>query len=185
MLKTRISVDEFMEIALAPENEDRRLERIDGEIIEVVSNNKASEIASTIAGEMYVFAKPRKLGRVTSSDGGYTINGEQYIPDCAFVSYQRQPHSTTESYPAVAPEIVVEVISPANIRTTNDHARLTRKVANYLAAGCEVWLIYPEEEELERYIAGEPVRTYRTGEILEGRGILEGFHLEISAIWPR
>ena len=62
---------------------------------------------------------------------------------------------------------------------------MPRKVVNYLTAGCEVWLVYPDDKKLERYIQGEAVRTYRNSEILEGRGVLEGFRLEISTIWPR
>jgi Uma2 family endonuclease len=124
------------------------------------------------------------LGRVTGSDGGYTIQGEQYIPDCAFVSRQRQPHTTTESYPEIAPDLFVEVLSPSNTASVDERDRLTRKVANYLSAGCELWLVYPDEEKLERYIAGEPVQTYRSGDTLEGRGLLTGFRLEIASIWP-
>ncbi|MBI1277931.1 MAG: hypothetical protein GC179_07365 [Anaerolineaceae bacterium] len=113
------------------------------------------------------------------------LKGEQYIPDCALISYARYPHSTTEAYPDIAPDLVVEVLSPANMSSSDEREKMYRKIGNYLAAGCELWLAYPEEEKLERYIQGEAVRTYRNGDILEGRGILEGFRLEISTIWPR
>jgi len=185
MFNTRLSVEEFMKIALAPENADRRLQLIDGEIVEVVSNNKVSKTAIRIATFVNGFALPRNLGEMSGADGGYTIEGEQYIPDCAFISYVRQPHSTMEAYPDIAPDLVVEVISPGNMGSIDERNKMLRKVANYLAAGCELWLIYPDEEKLERYIAGEAVRTYRNGDILEGRGVLEGFRLEISTIWPR
>ena len=184
MFKTDVSVDEFMRIALDPANADRRLQRIDGEIVELVSNNKASESAINIVIFLGGFVKPQKLGRVTGSDGGYTIGGEQYIPDCAFVSYQRQPQSTTEAYPNIAPDLVVEVLSPGNISSTDEREKLARKVANYLAAGCELWLVDPVEEKLERCVPNQAVRTYRNGDILEGVGILDGFRLEISSIWP-
>lgn len=185
MFNTRLSVEEFMQIALAPENADRRLQLIDGEIVEVVSNSKASEISGNLIISIGSFVKPRNLGRITVPDGGYTIKGEQYIPDCAFVSYARQPYSTTEAYPDITPDLVIEVISPGNFSSLADREKMFRKIGNYLAAGCELWLVYPDEEKLERYIQGEAVRTYRNGETLEGRGILEGFRLEISTIWPR
>ena len=185
MVKTYVSADEFMRIALDPANADRRLQRIDGEIVEVVSNNKASESASNMIIFLGAFVKPRKLGRVTGSDGGYTISEEQYIPDCAFVSYQRQPHTTTEAYPEIAPDLVVEVLTPGNIGSSDEREKLTRKVANYLAEGCELWLVDPVEEKLERYLPAQPVRTYRNGDILEGVSLLEGFRLEISAMWSQ
>lgn len=185
MLKTRISLDEFLEIALAPENRDRRLQRIDGEMVEVVSNNRTSRTAIRIATFVNGFALPRNLGEMTGADGGYTIAGEQYIPDCAFVSYSRQPHTTHESYPEIAPDLVVEVISPGNLGSVDERDKLTHKVAKYLSVGCEVWLVYPNEEKLEQYLPGQPVRTYHNGDTLQGHGVLEGFTLEISAIWPR
>jgi Uma2 family endonuclease len=185
MFKTDVSLAEFMRIALDPANANRRLQRIDGEIVEVVSNNKASESAGNMIIFLGGFVKPRRLGRVTGSDGGYTISGEQYIPDCAFVNYQRQPHTTTEAYPDIAPDLVVEILSPGNVGSTNEREKLVRKVANYLAAGCELWLLDLETEKLERYLPNQPVRTYRNGDVLEGVGILEGFKLEISAIWPQ
>ena len=175
--------DEFMAFVLRPENAERNFELIGGEIIKVVSNNKAAEIAGVFVGELYAFVRPRKLGRVTVPDGGYTISGEQYIPDCAFVSYQRQPQTTTEAYPVVAPELVIEVLSLGNLNSTDERDKRTHKVANYLAAGCEVWLVHPDKQIVEVYIAGQPVQTYRNGDILEGRGLLAGFKLAISDLW--
>ena len=179
-----MTIDEFMAFALLPENSERNFELIGGEVTEVVSNNKASEIAGIFVGELYSFVRPRKLGRVTVPDGGYTISGEQYIPDCAFVSYQRQPQTSNEAYPAVAPELVIEVLSPGNLSSSDERDKLTHKVANYLAAGCEVWLVHPDKQIVEVYIAGQPVQTYRNGDVLEGRGLLVGFKLVISDLWP-
>lgn len=179
-----MTFDEFIAFALLPENADRNFEFIGGEIFEVVSNNSASEIAGVFIGELYTFVRARKLGRVTVPDGGYTIMGEQYIPDCAFVSYQRQPHTSTEAYPNIAPELVIEVVSPGNLNSPDEREKLTHKVANYLTAGCEVWLVYPNRKIVEVYIAGQPVKTLRNGEILEGRGLLLGFKLALSDIWP-
>jgi Uma2 family endonuclease len=185
MLKARISAEEFLAVALAPENADRRLERIDGAMVEVVSNNQASRIAARLITFVNGFALPRNLGEMTGADGGYTIGGEQYIPDCAFASLQRQPRTMGEAYPEIAPDLVVEVLSPGNTRSADERAHLTRKVGNYLSAGCELWLIDPEAQTLERYLPGEPVQTYRNGDILQGRGVLAAFQLDIRAIWPR
>lgn len=185
MFKTLLTTEEFLQYALLPENQDRRLEFVDGEISELVSNDKSSEINGIIHGLLAGFVYPRRLGRVKGADGGYTIAGEQYIPDCSFVSYKRQPKTTTESYPAIAPDLVVEVLSPGNLSSPDERDKLARKVANYLSEGCELWLVYPDEEKLERFLPGQAVRTYRSGEVLEGQGVLVGFTLEISTIWPQ
>jgi Uma2 family endonuclease len=185
MFRTSVSAEEFMRIALDPANADRRLQRIDGEIVELISSYNASVIAATLTCEVGIFVEQHKLGYMTGADCGYTICGEQYIADGAFVSYQREPKDLTEYYSDVAPNLLVEVLSPGNLGSENERNKLARKVANYLAAGCELWLLDPEAEKLERYLPNQPVRTYRNGEVLEGIGVLEGFRLEISAIWPQ
>ena len=185
MFKTYVSADEFMRIALDPANADRRLQRIDGEIIELISSYNASVIAATLTCEVGIFVHQHKLGHMTGADCGYTIGGEQYIADGAFVSYQRQPKVSTEFYPKIAPNLAIEVLSPGNMGSFDEREKLARKVANYLVAGCELWLVDPVEEKLERCIPGQAVHTYRNGDILEGIGILEGFRLEISSIWPQ
>lgn len=48
--QTRITAEEFDRIAALPENADKRLEFIGGEIVELVSNNYSSLIAATIGG---------------------------------------------------------------------------------------------------------------------------------------
>jgi Uma2 family endonuclease len=185
MFKTYVSADEFMRIALDPANADRRLQRIDGEIVELISSYTASVIAATVTCEVGIFVRQHKLGGMTGADCGYTICGEQYIADGAFVSYQREPEDTTEYYPDVAPDLVIEVLSPPHMGSEDERIKMPHKVVNYLAAGCELWLLDPEAEKLERYLPNQPVRTYCNGDILEGVGVLEGFRLEISAIWPQ
>src|SRR5215813_15509320 len=87
----RVSVEEFEKIAALPENQDKRLEYIGGEIVEVVSNSDSSEIALRIGAEIRLYLKTNDLGRVTGADGGYRVSGEDYIPDVGFISKARQP----------------------------------------------------------------------------------------------
>src|SRR3954465_369017 len=79
LFKPYVSADEFMRIALDPANIDRRLQRIDGEIVELISSYNASVIAATLTCEVGIFVKQHKLGYMTGADCGYTICGEQYI----------------------------------------------------------------------------------------------------------
>lgn len=183
MFRTSVSLDEFMRIALDPANADRRLQRIDGEIVEHISSNYASQIAATLTCEVGIFVRQHKLGYMTGADCGYSISGEQYIADGAFVSYEREPENPSEYYPDAPPNLVIEVLS-LHVGGLDEREKLARKVANYLAAGCELWLVNPVEEKLERCLPNQAVRTYRNGETLEGVGVLEGFKLEIRSIWP-
>ncbi len=74
-------------------------------------------------------------GHITGADGGYIVKGERYIPDIGFISVERQPESSHDTYNPVHPDLAVEVVSP-----TDGERNLAIKIANYVAAGTVVWL---------------------------------------------
>src|SRR5262245_21147211 len=85
------SLEEFDEFVKRPENAERSFEYIAGEGVEVVSNPLASKIAAIIIGALIAYLKEHDIGHVTGAGGGYMVAGERYIPDAAFISYERQP----------------------------------------------------------------------------------------------
>src|SRR5688572_27367561 len=139
----RVSIEEFEKIAALPENADRHLEYIGGEIVEVVSNNLSSRIALRIGGKISNFVEAQNLGYVTGADGGYKVSGEDYIPDVGFLSKARHPKPPVDSWVPLAPDLAVEVVSP-----TDRAQNISVKLANYLAAGTVVWYFYPQDKEV-------------------------------------
>jgi Uma2 family endonuclease len=180
MLNTQpVTKEQFYEFVMRPENRDRNFEYIAGEIVEVVSNNESSEAAADLIIYVGSYVKANKLGRMTSSDGGYVINGEDYIPDAAFMSYKRQPVRPNKvAYNPVAPDLAIEILSPGN---TKDE--MTYKVSNYMAAGTVVWVGNPDKKTIDVHVPGQPVKRLRVGEILEGGDVLPGFRLAIADIF--
>lgn len=174
-----VTKEQFYEFALRPENRNRNFEYIAGEIVETVSNNESSEAAANLIGELHGFIRPRKLGRITGSDGGYVINGEDYIPDVAFMSYKRQPVRPNKvAYNPVAPDLVVEVLSPGNTAK-----EIATKIVNYMTANTIVWLVDPDEKTIDVWIPGQPVKRLRAGDVLEGGELLPGFKLAVADIF--
>jgi Uma2 family endonuclease len=175
-----ITAEEFERLALLPENADRRLELIGGDIVEVVSNNYSSMVAARILIRLGNFLENAHVaGYVTGADGGYRVGDERYIPDVAFVSKSRQPAPSRDAYNAIAPDLAVEVLSPSD---QQDILRL--KIANYLAAGTTVWLVNPDNKTVEVYTPGQ--RAYRLGpaDTLTGGDLLPGFALPVKDIFP-
>ena len=171
---------QFDHLLSLPENRERRLELVGGEVIEVVSNNYASLIALYIAARLLTFVEADRLGWVTGADGGYRVAGERYIPDAAYISRTRQPEPCREAYNPLAPDLALEVVSP-----TDEERTLRIKLTNYLAAGTTVWVVYPQEQEIEIHAPGQPVRILdRTG-TLDGGAVLPGFSLAIQTIFDR
>ncbi|MBZ0299633.1 MAG: Uma2 family endonuclease [Anaerolineae bacterium] len=177
--RERLTTEAFDHIASLPENADKRLEFVGGEIVEVVSNNYSSEIAAGILGEVSVFAKRKKLGRVTGADGGYIVSGERYIPDLAFISFARQPGPSHEAYNPNPPDLAVEVLSP-----TDEPANLRIKIVNYLRAGTVVWVVDPIRKQVEVYAPDQAPKTLTVEDTLDGGSVLPGFELAVQSIFP-
>ncbi len=178
VIQTRLTVAEFDLLAALPENADRRLEFIGGEVIEVVSNNYASLIAARILAEIVTYNKQKRLGYITGADGGYMVSGERYIPDVAFISKVKQPEPSHETHNPQAPELAVEVVSPTDVTRA-----VVDKIANYLAAGTVVWVVYPDQQEAKIYEPGQPVRTIAKDGVLDASRVLPGFALTLKDIF--
>ena len=175
-----ITVEEFERLATQPENADRRLEFVGGEISEVVSNSYSSLVASKINFFIQLHLMQKNLeGYVTGADGGYQVGDERYIPDVAFVSKARQPQPSHETYNPLAPDLAVEVISPSD-----DLNVLRVKVGNYLAAGTVVWVVRPEAKAVEVYAPGRPVRRLGPDGTLDGGDALPGLTLPVKDLFP-
>ena len=174
-----LTVEEFDEFVLLPENADHMLEYIAGEAVEVVSNNYSSMIGMFVGALLTLFVRSNNLGYVTGADGGYRVSGERYIPDAAFVSKARQPQPSHESYNPIAPDLAVEVLSP-----TNDPANMRIKIVNYLRAGTVVWVIDPDLKRVEVYAPDQAPKPLGMKDTLDGGAVLPGFKLPVSDIFP-
>lgn len=176
-----MTVEAFDTWVLAQTDTDHSYEWISGEISEVVSNSYASTIAGNILAELRMFAKKHKLGRITGADGGYRVNGERYIPDVGFISYQRQPEQDYSAYNPLPPDLAVEVISnPANSREQSD---VRRKLMNYLVANTTVWVVDPHERTLEVFRPDYTTATLTATDTLQNEAVLPGFVLKLSEVF--
>ncbi|HYO89277.1 MAG TPA: Uma2 family endonuclease [Candidatus Limnocylindrales bacterium] len=173
-----MTAEQFEEFSLRPENADRRLELVEGEITEVVSNSYASEVAANILAEIRFFAKTHG-GRVTGADGGYVVGNDRYIPDVAFISEFRQPERPNVAWNPIAPDLAVQVLSP-----TDDPTEIRIKTSNYLSAGTTVWVADPDRKRIEVHAPGIPVFIARMGDTLGGGDVLPGFTLAVGDIFP-
>jgi Uma2 family endonuclease len=178
IFETQLTVAEFDQLVLLPENRDKLLEYIGGKIVEVVSNNKSSVIGSFLNHVLTAFALEHRSGYVSGADGGYRVNGERYIPDAAYVSKSRLPQPVSEGYVSIAPDVAVEVISPSNTAT-----EIRLKVVNYLIAGTTVWVADPDQQTIEVYIPNKTPMLLGMKDVLDGGTVLPGFRLPVSDIF--
>lgn len=173
-----MSVSEFDEWVHYPQNKDTNYEYIGGEIVAVVSNSKSSNLGLLIGSFVTMFVHTNDLGYTTGSDGGYAVGDERYIPDMGFISKARMPVLENAAYLSNAPDLAVEIISP-----TDSSRQITIKVGNYLAAQTTVWVVYPEDEEIEIYTPNQPVQKLTKNDTIDGGTVLTGFKLPLKTIF--
>jgi Uma2 family endonuclease len=167
----------------------------DGERYEIVDDKRvemmpmslyAAWIASQLSAFLFFWNHDKKAGHIVS-EAPFRLplpKVRERQPDVAFVSYQRWPqsrplHRTARAW-SVAPDLVVEVVSP------NDKAEeLQEKLTEYFQAGVRlVWVIYPV---LSQVIAFESLRKMRgllREDDLDGGDVLPGFVLPLSKLFP-
>ncbi len=180
MVQTRrLTVEEFERLAEQPENADKRLVYIGGDVIEVVSNSYASLTAARILARLLLHVDEHRLGYVTGADGGYIVFEERYIPAVGFISKQKQPDPPRFTWIPKPPDLAVEVLSPT------DAPEVVRiKVINYFQAGVTVWLVDPDRKQVEVFAPGQAVRQVGIEGTLDGSDVLPGFRLAVKDIFP-
>ena len=125
-----------------PEEECRKWELLDGELIEVSSATpKHNRILARLLRLLDNFAEARKLGAVLPETDLAVRANTRLRPDMGFFSAETWRTVDLDRVPVVqTPDIAIEIISLSETATT-----INRKVEAYLKWGVhEVWLIDPE-----------------------------------------
>ena len=184
--KQFVSAEEFLELAQRPEYQDRQLELVEGEIVEM---SKPTVGHGEIMGWLYMkiasYVYENDLGRVAVGDAGFVLGrnpgGRATVRglDIAFISKAKAPKPLPFKLYDIAPDLAVEVISPGN-RTSDTH----KKVRELLRAGASlVWLVYAETRTVAVHTAAGAV-TYEESDTLSGGDVLPGFELRVGDIFP-
>ena len=138
-VRTLMTAEQFDAL---PEEEGRKWELLDGELIEVPSATpKHNRILGRLFKLLDSFAEARSLGAVLIETDLAVRANTRLRPDMGFFSAETWQTVDLERVPVVqTPDIAVEVISPSETSTT-----INRKIDAYLKWGVrEVWLIEPE-----------------------------------------
>lgn len=127
------------DLARANDHGDTLVELVDGTLVEKAMGYESSVVGVAIAMLMGPFVRKHRLGVLSGSDGFFRLPSTTRGPDLAFVSTDRLPSGAfpRDAYPAIAPNLVIEVLSPGNTR-----AEMERKRGEYFAAGVQlVWIV--------------------------------------------
>lgn len=128
------------------------------------------------------FVEQHDLGEVMVGEVGIyvqrnpdTIRGA----DVLYISHERLAQASPNDFLDVAPELVVEVMSP------NDRwGEVRRKLREYFGIGVNVVMVVePEEKTLSLYHSLTDVQEFTTPDVVTLPGILPGFSLPLELLF--
>ncbi len=142
-------------------------------------NAKHSGIAGRLTGELFIYLKKNKIGRVYP-EAHFQIGADKRIPDVAFVSEDKiPPTGEPQKFWSFAPDLAIEIVSP-----TDFYQDVLDKIDEYFKAQVkQVWLINPEKENLTIYFSFAETKVLSKTDILTCEEILPKFRLKLSDIF--
>ncbi|MEZ4705944.1 MAG: Uma2 family endonuclease [Caldilineaceae bacterium] len=160
-----------------------RTELVKGELIELMpTGHSHGYIESIITTTLMLYVRPNKLGRVLNGEAGvYTGRNPDTVRgvDVAYISNERFAQVQSESYLDVAPELIVEILSPSDA-----WSELQVKLAEYFAIDVKmVWVVDPALEQIHVFEALDQMHLLTLNDELTGGNVLPGFRTSVRAIF--
>jgi Uma2 family endonuclease len=172
-------------LAFCRANPDLRIERTaEGEIILMAPAGAESSYRSVnVASQLNTWAQEDASGRAFDSSIEFILpDGSALCPDAAWVSNEalgRLTHKQRKEFPRLAPEFIVEVMSPSD-RLKSAKAKMEQWIANGVQLA---WLIDGDAKMVYVYREGHAPKTRKGILQLAGEGPVDGFVLNLKSIW--
>jgi Uma2 family endonuclease len=168
---------------LMPDHGGRR-ELIRGEVVERLPTNfEHLSLVGVLTRLLGNHAAEHGLG-VVGGEGGFRLERDPdtvLAPDVAFVRGDRVPprEQWRHGFPDLAPDLVVEILSPSD-----SAAAINDKLLTYHDAGVrQVWIVDPGRRAVSVATPDGLVRILRSGDTLDGGDVLPGFVLPIADLF--
>ncbi len=174
-----MTADELL--LLSQSGEGKRHELVRGVLIERVATGDPHALAvSRIDYALTHYAEINDYGETRAGEPGYRLEfapDTVRAPDVAWIAPGRIPEGT-QGFPNLAPDLVVEVVSPGQ--------NLAEKAAMWLSFGSrEVWVANPDPISITRYRPGQEPEILGEDDVLDGGELLPGFSIEVWRLFRR
>jgi len=173
-----LTADELLHLHIP----DKRVELVKGVlVVREPPGLRHGRVAMELARRLANHADGRGLGRVYAAETGFTLFRDPdtvRAPDVAFVRSERLLDPEPVGFGDLAPDLVVEVLSPS------DRAgAVLAKVADWLSAGTRlVWVVDPERGLARVYRQDGTEALVARDETLDGEDVVPGFSCALSAV---
>jgi len=169
---------------LALPNDGRRYELVRGRLITMTpASARHGKLASRLDRALGLFVETHGLGEVYTAEPGFALASDPdtvRAPDVAFVRRERiPPEGEPEGYWAIAPDLVIEIVSPSESAAT-----IQGKVSDYLQAGTQlIWVVYPNNRTVMEFRSPDQARLLTEEDTLDGGEVVPGFKLPLARLF--
>ncbi len=169
----------FADCIAANEAGDRTLfEWVDGTLVEKAVSFESSVVAAAILYVLKKFVSRNPDGLVSGADGFFRLKSSTRGPDVAYVNQERLPGGVfpSQPYPQLAPNLVVEVLSPGNTKS-----EMTRKRLEYFHNDVQlVWIVDCVNRSVAVYTSMSDVKVLGASDTIDGGIVLPEFRSSVS-----
>jgi len=174
-----ITAEELLHLHLP----DKQVELVRGRlVVREPPGFRHGVVALTIANRIAEFVRVNKLGVVVAAETGFKLFSDPdtvRAADAAFIRRERIPDPQPLGYADLAPDLVVEVLSPS------DRAgEILNKTGDWLSAGSRlVWVIDPSRRNARVNRADGSESLLAEHDVLTGEDVLPGFSCSLAEVW--
>lgn len=140
------------------------------------------KVAARLTYLLGEFVYRRNSGLLFGQDTGFRIASNPDTvrgADVAFVSIDRAAQIGRAGYPALVPDLVVEIVSPGD-----RPGELLNRVGDWLNAGARlVWVIDPEHEVARVHRLDGSIQLVAAHDLLDGEDVLPGFSCPLEEVF--
>ena len=157
-----------------------RYELIAGELKKMSpAGSEHGRIAGHIFAKLYNHVQPKNLGQTFAAETGFRIatNPDTVrAPDAAFVSHEQLASvEGTTGYLPLAPDLVVEVVSP-----TDTFSDVESKAPDWLEAGCKIVIVAePRTTTLHIYREANKIDVLQVDDVFDAGEVAGGWTLSV------
>jgi Uma2 family endonuclease len=160
-----------------------RHELVEGELRTMTpAGERHGWVALGIGARIFEHVEREGLGRAYAAETGFVLHrGPDTVraPDVAFVTTDRLTPEPTTGFAELAPDLVVEVVSPSDRAS-----EVSSKALMWLDAGVRlVWVVDPQARLAAVHHPGGLVTVLREDGVLDGEDVLPGFRLPLATVF--
>jgi Uma2 family endonuclease len=173
-----MTADELLRL----ERSDKRTELVHGQLsVREPAGYRHGEIAARLLATLFNFVESHALGRVLTAETGFVLRRNPdtvRAADVAFVRHARLPVPPPNGFPEMAPDLVIEVLSP-----DDRPGEVLSKIGDWLDAGVRlVWIIDPRRRDARVYRADGSQDHLGENDWLDGESVVPGFRCAVDSV---